>query len=444
MLRQSLLAAFAVATGLASLTACSSPSNTTAPNPPSTTPAPTTTAPASGKVTITWAASPIANVGIRKKLIQLFEQANPTIKVNLISQPSSTDTNRASLITEISGGSTTPDVFMGDVVWPGQFAAQSLAEPLNKHFPASFFARFAPGLVQGATIKGNVYAAPFFMDAGFLYYRKDLLQKAHLPVPKTWEQLQSEAKTLVSNKMVKYGFVWEGASYEGLTCNWMEYLTDAGGQVFNAQGKPNMDTPAAQHALSFMRGLITSGVSPQAVSVFQEPQAMNTFNNGQAAFLRNWDYAWANSQTPGQSSVVGKVGVVPLPTFAGHGTRGYACIGGWDLYINPHTKHMSADLTFINWMTSVPAQTVLASQYSEIPTNASVQNSPAVRAKNPVLAIVGQTNLIARPAQNPYYAKVSTAIYTNVNAALAGQVSVSTALSQANAQLASAVGSSSL
>lgn len=430
------IAALAViGSGMLAVTACGSPAqNAAAPTANKTT----------GKVTITWAAGTITGNGLRKTLIAAFEKAYPNIKVTIIPEASSTDTTRATLSTQISGGSQTPDVYLGDVIWPGQFGSEQLAVPLNKHLPNSFFSRFAPGLVQGASYKGNVYGAPFFMDAGFLYYRKDLLAEAGLPVPKTWEQLKSESLTLENKHLVKYGFVWEGSSYEGLTCDWMEYLADAGGQVFNAAGQPTMNSPAATHALTFMRSLITSGASPKAVTTFQEPQAMNAFDQGQAAFLRNWDYAYSNSQTPGQSRVVGKVGVVPLPTFAGHGNMGYACIGGWDMYINPHSQHMAQDLTFINFMTGQYAQNILATKFSMIPTNGMVQNDPKVKAMNPVLAIVPKTRLVSRPSQTPYYAKVSQAIYSNLNAALAGETSVKQALNNANAQVKSATSSSSL
>ena len=86
---------------------------------------------------------------------------------------------------------------MGDVIWPGQFGAHQLALPLSKYLPASFFARFASGLVAGASYDGQVYGAPFFQDQGFLYYRTDLLKAAGMAVPKTWEQLESDAATLV-------------------------------------------------------------------------------------------------------------------------------------------------------------------------------------------------------------------------------------------------------
>ena len=181
---------------------------------------------------IVWSASPLTGTGAndaRTVLINAFEKQYPNIKVTLVSAPTDTDTNRATLATEISGGSSTPDVFMGDVIWPAQFGAHQLALPLSTVLPASYWSRFAPGLVQGATYKGQVYGSPMFEDQGFLYYRKDLLTKEHLPVPTTWEQVLSESQTLQKAGLVKYGFVWQGASYEGLTCNYMEYLTSAGG-----------------------------------------------------------------------------------------------------------------------------------------------------------------------------------------------------------------------
>src|SRR6202007_1865159 len=191
------------------------------------------TSSASGSATsgsIVWSASPLTGTGAndaRTVLINAFEKQYPGIKVTLTSAPTDTDTNRATLPTEISGGSSTPDVFMGDVIWPAQFGAHQLAVPLSKYLPASYFAQFAPGLVQGASYKGQVYGSPLFEDQGFMYYRKDLLAKAGLQPPTTWEQVESDAVKLKNAGLVKYGFVFQGASYEGLTCNFMEYLTSA-------------------------------------------------------------------------------------------------------------------------------------------------------------------------------------------------------------------------
>ena len=399
----------------------------------------------SGK--IVWSASPIAGSGAtdtRTVLINAFEKKYPNIHVTLTSAPTNTDTNRATLATEISGGSATPDVFMGDVIWPAQFAAHQLAVPLSDYLPKSYWDQFASGLDTGASYKGKVYGSPLFEDQGFMYYRKDLLQKAGLQPPTTWEQLESEAKTLVSKGLVKYGFVFQGASYEGLTCNFMEYLTSAGGSATNSDySKASLDSPAAVKAATFMRSLVTSGATPAAVSTFQEAQAMNIFGAGNAAFLRNWDYAYSNATTPATGKLnASQVGVEPMPAFAGQPTPGYSNIGGWNMYINPHSKNVAVDLTFIKWLASDQAQTILATKYSEIPTTNSVRNSDQVKSLNPVLAIISKTKLVPRPAGTPNYPALSTAIYTNVNAVLAGSQSPAAAMKAAQSQASTALSTS--
>jgi len=442
--------------GVLGLAACSSSSSSSASSSASSA---STSAPVSGSSSaagsatsgsISWWASPIttsAKYGdTRTALINAFEKQYPGIHVSLISAPTSTDTNRATLATDISGGSATPDVFMGDVIWPAQFGAHQFAVPLSDYLPASYWSQFAPGLVAGATYNGKVYGSPLFEDQGFMYYRKDLLAKAGLSPPTTWQQLESEAKTLVSKNLVKYGFVWQGASYEGLTCNFMEYLASAGGTATNSgYTQATLDSPQAIQALTFMRGLITSGASPAAVTTFQEAQAMNTFAAGDAAFLRNWDYAYTDATNPATSKLTAsQVGVEPMPAFQGQPTPGYSNIGGWNMYINPHSKNIAADLTFIKFLASPTAQTILATEFSEIPTTTVVRNSPQVIALNPVLAIVGKTKLVPRPAGTPNYPQLSTAIYTNVNAALAGSSSTASALaaaqSAANTALTSPAG----
>jgi multiple sugar transport system substrate-binding protein len=408
--------------------------------------------PASGSATsasIVWEASPLSGTGAndaRTVLINAFEKQYPKIKVTLVSAPTDTDTYRATVATQISGGASTPDVFMGDVIWPAQFGAHQLAVPLSKYLPSSYWTRFAPGLVTGASYKGAVYGSPLFEDQGFLYYRKDLLAKNHMSVPTTWEQLETDAKTLASNGSVKYGFVWEGDSYEGLTCNFMEYLTDAGGSPTNTSyTTATLNSAAALKAVTFMRSLITSGASPAAVTTFQEPQAMSTFGDGNAAFLRNWDYAYDAAITPasGGKLKASQVGVAPLPTFAGQQYPGYSNIGGWNLYINPHTKNLNADLTFIQWMSGTTAQDILSQKYGFISTVTAVRSAPSTIASNPNFAVVPKTKLVPRPAGTPEYPALSTAIYTNVNGALAGSATPAAAVAAMQSSATTALSSTS-
>jgi multiple sugar transport system substrate-binding protein len=413
---------------------------------------PTTTVAPAGSVsgTITWEASPITSSSPdpRTVLISAFEKANPKVHVKLISAPSDTDTYRANLITQIAGGGG-PDVYMGDVIWPAQFAAHQYATPISNFLGSSYFKGFAPGLIAGATYQGKVIGAPFFEDQGFLYYRKDLLKKDGLSVPKTWAQLAADSKIIQGKKQTQYGFVFQGSDYEGATCDFMEYLADADNSnvdtVLNgASSKSTLTANAnAVKALTQEVDFVKEGISPKAESSYEEAQAMTAFQDGDSAFLRNWDYAYSTSQTS-PSKVIGKVGVAPLPTFSAADYPGYSNIGGWNLYINPHSKDTAADVAFIKFLTGTQGQTILASQFSEIPTNEAVRTSPKVVASNAVLAVVPHTKLVPRPAQTPDYAAVSQSLYQNISAALAGTKSPSAAISSASSGINSALSGNSL
>ena len=398
------------------------------------------------KGTIVWYANQFGptNIDVRKTLISAFEKANPGIKVELEQAPSDSDTFRASLTTQISGGSSSFDVYNGDVVWPAQFGSKGLALPLNTYFPASYWKTFSPGLVSSLTYQNKIMAAPLFTDNAFLFYRKDLLAKAHLPVPTTWEKLQSEARTLQRDRLVKYGFAAQFDSYEGLTADFTEFEADAGGATLNSGAtKSTVDSPASLKALTFMRGLVSSGVAPAFVTTFQEQQSESLFTSGQVAFLRNWTYAYADSDSSA-SKVAGKVGIANLPTFNGNSTPGYSATGGWNMYVNPHSKHIAADIAFVKWMTGTAAQKIMGIQGGELPVNAAALASPEVQKANPAYPVAARNKLAPRPSTAAEYPAVSSAIYSNVNAAISGSASPKDALGNADKAITTALGSNGL
>lgn len=401
--------------------------------------------PATG--TITWYTAKFGPGGtdIRKTLVDAFEKENPGIKVKIQTAPADTDAARATITTQISGGSSDFDLYNGDVVWPAAFGKAQLALPLSDKLPDAYWQTFSPGLVDGLKYQGKVMAAPLFTDNAFLFYRKDLLEKAGLPVPTTWEQVQSAAEQLQDKGLVKYGFAGQWASYEGLTCDWTEFAADAGTKVVNEEGTESViDSAASKKALAYMKGLVDSGVAPKSITTFKEQESQTLFTSGQVAFIRNWAYAYGDAAAPATSKIVGKVGVVNLPTFQGQSGPGYTATGGWNLYVNPHSKHLAADLKFIQWMTGEKAQRALAVDGGLLPTRAGVLDDPEVQKANPVFVIAAKNKLVSRPSNAAEYAKVSQAVYSNINAALSGATSPSGALSKADGQINDALSGSGL
>jgi multiple sugar transport system substrate-binding protein len=393
---------------------------------------------AGAPATITWWASPFAASGSdpRMVMIDAFERAHPSIRVTLISGPTNTDKQRETLASEVAGG-TGPDVYNGDVVWPATFGHAGLALPLSDHLPGAFWNRFTPSLLPGVTYNRKIYAAPFFRTQGLLYYRKDLLAQEHFPVPQTWEQLVVEAAAIKAAGLVKYGFVWQGARYEGLTCVWTEVMKDAGGQVLNGAGTRSLiDSTESLTALRFLRKLVLEGVTPAEVATFEELDVSRIFDSGQAAFARQWNSGYTAAMAT-TSSVSADVGVAPLPAFDGRPNVHYSTFGGTDLSINPHTRNLDAALTFIQWLTDVSAQRIMATAYSMIPANRRVPPS------GPVETAVYGSRPVSRPPNTPTYTAVSSAIFTNVNDAIKGTLTPEAALEAADRQIDAAVSNGS-
>ncbi|GAW50936.1 MULTISPECIES: ABC transporter substrate-binding protein [unclassified Nocardioides] len=395
---------------------------------------------AGGTVNLTFFTIPVNSTPVIEKVVERFEETHPGIKVKVELGPNNVDTVRGTLATQISSGSSTPDVYEGDVMWPAQFAEENLALNLSDHIDGDFFDTFQPALAAQGQVDGNQYMTPWFTEAGYLYYRKDLLEEAGLPVPKTWEELAETAAKIQASGKAKYGYVFQGATTEELTCNWVEYLTDAGGQVVNDDyTEGTMNTPAGVKALSFMRSLIDTGVTPKAVTTFQSAESLSAFDAGDAVFMRNWGYAYAITQDKDSSDVVGKVGMAPLPTFEGSEGPGASVVGGGNLYINPNTDHLEESLEFLQWLGSDEAQKIMATVGEVLPVTTAVADDPEIQQVNEPMSVLPDLRLASRQVATPKYPGITQAVYRAVNSALAGGTSIEEALAQADKEINSAL-----
>jgi multiple sugar transport system substrate-binding protein len=362
-----------------------------------------------------------------------FEVANPEITVKITYAPRNTDSARAAVVDALAqGGPNAPDVYLGDVIWPAEFVSHGRALALDDQFEPAFWRRFDPALVSAVSYRNRIYAAPFFVDQGMLFYRTDLVRTP----PKTWAELARDSRDLVRQKKVQYGYVWHGSDYEGLTCIWTEILADAGGRTLTPDGtRAALDSPQARRALEFLRGLIADGTSPAGVTGFEESEANQVFAAGHAAFLRGWNSAYSRLADPNgpDAPLRGRIGVAALPSFTGQPGPGYSTTGGWSLYINPATRRLDTAKTFIRWMTAFQAQLSLA-KFAQIPTNIDARHDPVART-NPALATGLSVQPVARPAGTPEYPAISKVVYTRLHAALDGTVSPGTALQQANQEI---------
>ncbi len=280
--------------------------------------------------------------------------------------------------------------------------------------------------LETVTYDGKVWGAPETTDAAFLYYRSDKVQEP----PATWQEVYASAKE-------QDGMVFQGAAYEGLTCDFLEVAFAAGGEVLNEDGtKAVFDSPENVEALTTMANAVKDGAAPKAVTTYMEPESLAAFQTGDYTYMRNWPYAYALNQKA--EAVKGKFEVAPLPSW--EGGEAASILGGHNSVISVYSKNPGGALTMVDFISSPEIQSLYASKFSLAPTTNAAYDDPAVKKALPFSAELKQAVEQARSRPvSPVYPQISQAIYKNVNAALSGQTSPEEAVKQAQADIEQAL-----
>ncbi|WP_309569592.1 ABC transporter substrate-binding protein [Deinococcus sp.] len=356
-----------------------------------------------------------------------YQQANPGVTIKIETGGATSEAQNQYLTTVLAARDSTLDIFLIDVVRTATFGAAGWAEPLNSYLGSTdaYLKSFLPGPINAATYSGKLYAMPAFTDAQFLYYRKDLLAKYKLPVPKTWEELTATATKIQAGEGGSMqGFNFQGAPIEGTVCNFLEMLWTGGGNV------SDVTSPAAKQGLGFLVNSVKSKLSPAASAEIKTDDSRQQFQAGNVAMGLNWSYAWAHFQgnSPQPTMVKGNVGVAALPAFGQNASA--TCTGGWEWAMNAYSTHKKESVKLLQYMSSINVQREMAVKGAYLPVRKSLYSDPAVLTVNPHFKSLYPVVLKARPRPvTPNYPRVSEIIRNSVSAAVAGSKTVDAALS---------------
>jgi trehalose/maltose transport system substrate-binding protein len=375
-----------------------------------------------GGQTITFVGDSVGGSHVRDVALATRFTKDTGIKVKVVPHPAASDASYSQLVRAFSTHSSSIDVAMIDVVWPGALAPFLVDLKPKLGAQAKLH---AAGIVQNDTVGGHLVAMPWFGDFGILYYRTDLLQKyGYSAPPTTWDQLFAMAKKIQDGEQKDNpsfsGFVFQGNAYEGLTCDALEWLASSGAGSYIDGGKVTINNPTAAKVLDSFREQIGK-ITPRGVTTYQEGEAHTAFVSGNAAFMRNWPYAYSIGADPKTSKIVGKFNVTVLP----HGAGGHSVgtVGGWQLAVSKFSKHIPAAIEFVRYMTSPAAEKFNAITNTNVPTIPAVAKDKAVVAKNPYLKPeIAAVARVTRPANSlkTHYNEGSKDIYQAINRILNG------------------------
>jgi multiple sugar transport system substrate-binding protein len=343
------------------------------------------------------------------------------LTVKVLEFPASADAQRQQFVQRQEAKAGDCDVFRSDVIWTAEFASQGWLYDMTPYVNR-IKDRLLASSLETATYDGRTWGVPSYTNAALLYYRKDKVAQP----PATWQDVYKEAAS-------SGGIVFQGAPYEGLTCDWLELAFAAGGSVLSADGrKATIDSPQNVAATKLMADAVKSGAAPKAVATYMEPESLSAWQTGKHAFMRNWPYAYGISQDTDR--LRGKFDVAPLPAYAGG--RRASILGGGNSVISAFSKNPGGALAVVDFLASQDWQTTLTAEFSQMSPFKATYDQPSVKKAIPFAAEIRQAieQARARPV-SPVYPQISQAIYRNVNDALAGRASPAEAMKRAQSDI---------
>ncbi|SES89494.1 carbohydrate ABC transporter substrate-binding protein, CUT1 family (TC 3.A.1.1.-) [Natronincola peptidivorans] len=387
------------------------------------------------KVVITIAAGAVGQeLELTKEAAAIYNEANEGVEVRVLDTPDLAQDRLGLYLQFFEARSAEVDVYQIDVIWPGDLAEHFV--DLNQYGAASVVNDHFPAIVENNTVDGKLVAIPWFTDAGLLYYRTDLLEKYDRQPPTTWDELEETAKIIQDGERVEgnqdfVGYVWQGNSYEGLTCNALEWIaSNDGGTIISPDQEITINNQNAVEIIEKAAGWIGT-ISPRGVTGMAEEDARAIWQGGNAAFMRNWPYAYSLSNED-DSAVKGVFDVSALP--AGNSGAGAATLGGWQLAVSKYSENPEIAADVALFMASYEMQKMRAIKGSFNPTIKALYEDPEVLEASPFFGSLYDVfiNAVARPstATAPNYNSVSTAFFRSVHGVLTGDSGAADALEE--------------
>jgi len=373
---------------------------------------------------------------------QAYCEEQTGVKIELINGPESATDRLAQYLQFFGAQSPDIDLVQIDVIWPG-ILAEHLVD-MNAYMTADEKSAYFQRIVDNNTVDGALVGIPWYTDAGLLYYRTDLLEKyGYTAPPTTWAELDEMATAIQEGERAAnadfWGYTWQGNVYEGLTCDALEWQVSwGGGEIVEADGTISINNPQAAAAFDMAAGWV-GRISPPGVVSYQEEDARGVWQGGNAAFMRNWPYAYALGNAE-DSVIKDKFAVVPLPKGEGPDARNADTLGGWQLAVSKYSAHQTEAAAVAKCLAGQESQKIRAVVGSLLPTIGDLYSDADVLAANPFfgqLFDVFNGGAVARPSTvtSDKYNEVSTIYFTEVNKVLTGAQTGAEAVAEIEAQL---------
>lgn len=370
--------------------------------------------------------------GFRTSVIPEFEETHPGIKIDF--QSVGYDALHQKEVTALAAGADTYDIVDVDCIWTPEYVTNGYIECVDDRLTDEMKNGIAPVAMETLMYNDSVYGLPMFNDLFFMYYNTEIMDKAGIALPTTWDEFTDACQKMRDDGLIDYGSAWGWAQAEGLICYYMTFLKGYGGSLEDADHNPTVNTPENVAALQYMvDSLYESKISDPASVTSDDRMVIDLFSQGKTPFAVDWSFAWSVFNDPEQSAVANKVGVMLIP-----GTKGIksgSCAGSMGLSIVSTSKYKDEAWEFITFLASKENQKRQAIEAGALPIWEDLYTDKELIEQHPALEdMLEQVGYGQNRPSLVWYNEFSDALQVEIQNALTQSKTPQQALDDAQAK----------
>jgi multiple sugar transport system substrate-binding protein len=359
---------------------------------------------------------------VNKTLMEYYNSKRPRVEFNYV--PKGFAEIYQVAVLAMRSRSTDYDVMYLAEPWLYEFYVNGWLEPLGDVDTSGI----PQAIADLGKYKGVTYAMPIVGNFNFMFYNKELLDRAGESPPKSWDDVLRIAEA-VNQKLAPKSYGWSG-EYSGVVTNvYATVLLSLGGNLFDPKDRvtPTLDTPEAVEALKIVRDLASpKRAHPKTTTWSSITEYSDAILNGELAMGAVWSGWVKDVDDPSRSKVVGQIYFMPMP-----GKRPGSQTGVWYYTVPVYSRNKELAKDYVKVATSYEAQKYAHLKVGLPPTRTNVYEDPEVQQKSRLAKMFAEIAKVGMPAfTSPIIMKVGPHIESIVKKVVLGELTPEAAVAQ--------------
>ncbi|WP_027627046.1 ABC transporter substrate-binding protein [Ruminiclostridium cellobioparum] len=264
--------------------------------------------------------------------------------------------------------------------------------------------QYFEGPWKSCTLNGKVYGIPFGSNDLALYYNEDMLNKAGVKPPQTWDELRAAAKKLTGNGVTGLG-VSAPKTEEG-TFQFMPWILSAGGDL------TKIDSPEGIKSFTMISDLVKDGSMSKEVMNWVQSDVLKQFIAGKIAMMFNgpWQVPTLKKDAP---DLKWNVTLIPKD-------KQYASVLGGENWGVVNGKNVDATVKFLKYVTQVDVLKGYIGKFGYFPSRKDLASDPQFTG-DPIYKVFIDELQYAQPrGPHPKWPELSNAVSQALQEVIAG------------------------